>query len=289
MTKKKCPYCFEDIASEAVFCKHCRTDLDSKAPSPAPKKRSLLSKVITGACVFFFGIAMLSFALDQQSATRSAEVTEKAKQQAIAMQEYVTQNEPIDSRFVFDGTLHAKTIDVNLVEPAPAVDLLASGITFSSKSASDDYASIERVDTVASDEEVLVYQEVDGDETWSDYRFALIKFTNVEGEETVGWIDTKYLLPKDEYAVASTEYDNSPEGKICNKHPEWSYSDCTKVAADMIWIGMSIDMLKEERGLPNSANPSNYGSGTQWQWCWTYRSPMCFYDNDNDGLIDSYN
>jgi hypothetical protein len=78
-------------------------------------------------------------------------------------------------------------------------------------------------------------------------------------------------------------------GRIQLKHPAWSREDCEKIANRMIWIGMSLDMLKYERGLPNHANPSNYGNGTQWQWCWDDYSPSCFYDENNDLLIDSYN
>lgn len=79
-------------------------------------------------------------------------------------------------------------------------------------------------------------------------------------------------------------------GKIYKKHPEWSKDDCKKLSEGRIWIGMDIQMLKYKRGLPNYANPSNYGGGvTQWQWCWSDWTPSCFYDNDGDNKIDSYN
>lgn len=78
-------------------------------------------------------------------------------------------------------------------------------------------------------------------------------------------------------------------GKIWKRHPEWSKEDCERIADGYYWVGMTIDMVKYQRGLPNSANPSNYGNGTQWQWCWFDYSPSCFYDDDNDGIIDSYN
>lgn len=83
-------------------------------------------------------------------------------------------------------------------------------------------------------------------------------------------------------------WEQSKAGKICTKHPEWSKEDCQKLADNKIWIGMTIDMLKYQRGLPNSSNPSNYGSGTKWQWCWYDYTPSCFYGSD-DGVIDSYN
>ncbi len=77
--------------------------------------------------------------------------------------------------------------------------------------------------------------------------------------------------------------------KIHKKHPEWSIEDCKNIANNRIWIGMTYDMLRTQRGLPNSANPSNYGNGTRWQWCWHDYTPSCFYDDNDDGVIDSYN
>ena len=83
-------------------------------------------------------------------------------------------------------------------------------------------------------------------------------------------------------------YYRTPAGKICKAHPEWSKTDCEKLANGKIWIGMSYSMLKYDMGLPDSANPSNYGSGTRWQWCWHDYNPSCFYGGD-DGIITSYN
>ncbi|MBS7230766.1 hypothetical protein KHA90_07000 [Flavobacterium psychroterrae] len=77
-------------------------------------------------------------------------------------------------------------------------------------------------------------------------------------------------------------------GKLQIKHPIWSKEDCEKIVNNKIWIGMSIDMLQYMNGKPNSANPSNYGNGTEWQWCWDDISPSCFYGGD-DGIITSYN
>jgi hypothetical protein len=83
-------------------------------------------------------------------------------------------------------------------------------------------------------------------------------------------------------------YDRSPEGKCLNNHPGWTADDCDRVANNRIWIGMSLDMIKAERGSPSSATPSNYGSGVQWQWCWYDYTPMCFYGGE-EGIITSYN
>lgn len=236
-----------------------------------------------------FALLVFSAILDQQGDELSRKATESAQQKIADLKKYVAEHEPVETRYIFDDVLHTQTINANPIEAAPAFDLVAEGVTWGDQNAADDYKSVKRVISVASGQEVSFYEEIDSIDTISDDRFSLIAFTNTTGEENIGWIASKYLFTKADYTTASNKYYSSPEGKICKKHPDWSYTDCTKVAAEMVWIGMSLDMLKEERGIPNSANPSNYGSGTQWQWCWTYRTPSCFYDNDNDGLIDSYN
>jgi hypothetical protein len=85
-------------------------------------------------------------------------------------------------------------------------------------------------------------------------------------------------------------YAKSPAGKICNKHPEWTKDDCESIAKHEVWIGMTLDMLKAQRGLPDNVNKSNYGSGIRYQWCWTNNdySSECFYGGA-DGIITSYN
>ena len=84
-------------------------------------------------------------------------------------------------------------------------------------------------------------------------------------------------------------WNNSKAGRLCKKHPTWSKEDCKNIAENRYWIGMEYDMLVAERGRPNSINPSNYGNGTRYQYCWFNHRPMCFYDNNNDDILDSYN
>lgn len=86
---------------------------------------------------------------------------------------------------------------------------------------------------------------------------------------------------------------NSKAGKywkICQKNnASVSREDCIKASEGKIWIGMNYWLLVAMRGRPNSINPSNYGYGTHYQYCWWDYSPSCFYDDDNDDLMDSYN
>lgn len=125
-----------------------------------------------------------------------------------------------------------------------------------------------------------------------------LSFNNIENNIDTGYakIDSMLTpepiedsLSKSERLAEEAAFMKTKAGRIYKKHPEWSKYDCERLADNSIWIGMDIDMLKYKRGLPNSANPSNYGSVTQWQWCWSDYTPSCFYDNDGDGKIDSYN
>lgn len=85
------------------------------------------------------------------------------------------------------------------------------------------------------------------------------------------------------------EYQKTPAGKLCTKHPTWTREECSDVVAGKYWVGMQAEMLTYKRGNPNHVNPSNYGNGERYQYCWTGWSPSCFYDNNGDGVIDSYN
>ena len=102
--------------------------------------------------------------------------------------------------------------------------------------------------------------------------------------------EAKIRAEEERKAKELAEWEKTKAGQICKAHYGWSKTDCERVADGKIWVGMSYDMLVKVYGKkPNSANPSNYGSGTEWQWCWYNYTPSCFYDNNDDGLIDAYN
>ncbi|MDB5204410.1 MAG: uncharacterized protein JWP09_438 [Candidatus Taylorbacteria bacterium] len=78
-------------------------------------------------------------------------------------------------------------------------------------------------------------------------------------------------------------------GQLCAKHPDWSKEDCDSLASNKIKLGMTYDMLVYLRGKADHVNPSNYGNGTMYQYCWDDYTPDCFYDKDGDGTVDAYN
>lgn len=84
-------------------------------------------------------------------------------------------------------------------------------------------------------------------------------------------------------------WQKTPAGKLCAKHPGWQREDCDNLITKNVWIGMSVSMLDYLRGAPDRNNVSNYGRGNRHQYCWDGYNPSCFYDNNDDGIIDSYN
>lgn len=101
---------------------------------------------------------------------------------------------------------------------------------------------------------------------------------------------------KKEQAQADIQKKSDPEwrktkaGQLCIKYLLWSADECEGVAGQKIWVGMSYEMLVESFGRePDSTKPSDYGNGTRVQWCYHTSPIMCFYDNNSDKIIDSYN
>lgn len=95
-------------------------------------------------------------------------------------------------------------------------------------------------------------------------------------------------IVKNNEIAEQKKWEKSRAGRIQKKHPEWSKEDCIGIANNKIWIGMDIRMVICERGNPNDINPSDYGYGRKYQWCWDDYQPSCFYGGE-DGIVTSYN
>lgn len=94
---------------------------------------------------------------------------------------------------------------------------------------------------------------------------------------------------KEKELAEQRTYEKTKAWRICKANPTWTREDCDLLANNKIWIWMSYDMLVYTHWKPNSANPSNYWVWTQWQWCWYDYTPSCYYDTNDDGLVESYN
>ena len=89
-------------------------------------------------------------------------------------------------------------------------------------------------------------------------------------------------------AANQKAFEKTPIGRMQKLHPTWTTQECQDLLDRKIWIGMTLDMLKYNRGIPNTVNVSNYGDGNQYQWCWDDFTPSCFYGGV-DGVVTSYN
>jgi RNA polymerase subunit RPABC4/transcription elongation factor Spt4 len=110
----------------------------------------------------------------------------------------------------------------------------------------------------------------------------------------VGSIVTAEKPEKAAEPVLSAEqlaaWQKTPGGKICAAHPDWKHEDCDEIAKGAVWVGMTYDQLVlSYKGKPDDANPSSNGGNIHYQYCWRDKNPSCFYDNNEDGIIDAIN
>lgn len=110
---------------------------------------------------------------------------------------------------------------------------------------------------------------------------AAVHLTDSIGHE----LETRASILND---ARKAEWFKSKAGRIQKKHPEWTDEECIRISQNKVWVGMTLDMLKCERGLPNRVNPSDYGNGIQYQWVWEDYTPSCFYGGE-DGVVTAYN
>jgi hypothetical protein len=90
--------------------------------------------------------------------------------------------------------------------------------------------------------------------------------------------------------ASSTEaWVKTPAGQLCAKHETWDRNDCELVLKNKINIGMHVSAVVYMRGNPDTKNVSNSGSGNDYQYCWSGYTPSCFYDHNNDGIVDAFN
>jgi len=141
----------------------------------------------------------------------------------------------------------------------------------------------------------LIYKEIKDPELklkfaneLNDYSIRLKTKSEELSRELTTVDDLNLKVTEAKEKKANVEWYKSTAGKIQKKHPEWSREDCKSLADRKIWIGMTYEMLVHQRGKPNIVNPSNYGSGIHYQFCWDDYSPSCFY-SEEDKIITSYN
>jgi len=313
---KQCPYCAEEVQEAAIVCKHCKRSL-STAPSPVvnpnvqttgtdwlnifkwigiviliimaiplwfisiptligwylfKKKKNKFSKrtnilITVGAFVIF----IVLFSVNEHS-NKPPEITiiEPQEQSSVQAESVIVKGtvNPVDSTISVNGIIIPMdngnfTYELALNDESNTVNFIA---------AREDKTT-EKTFVV---NRVFTPEEIAAREAKKQAELEAQKKAQAEAEAK---------------AVAEqAAYDRSKAGQLCKQHIDWTKEDCQRAADRKIWVAMTYDMLiASYGGKPRSANPSNYGGKTQWQWCFDTLSPSCFYDNNDDGIIDSYN
>lgn len=78
-------------------------------------------------------------------------------------------------------------------------------------------------------------------------------------------------------------YDNSPAGRICKKHPDWTKSVCETLSKGKVRVGMTKEQARIGWGNPDDINKTITTYGTSEQWVYGYSSYLYF----DDGILTS--
>lgn len=315
---KKCTFCAEEVRDEAIKCKHCRSELsvslnskkDGETKSQTKKDNDsekssfnplvLLLKFLMLIVILFTWFVSIPI-LALWYVWKKTSWSKRTKQIATAViglfavvslvvisykppMPVITATDPIE-----EITSESSIVHINGTYSPTSAKFEATSGTGTVHLKNDRTFTFDG--HLEGGENTFIFEL--SNETGKDT--ALVKVTRPLTEEEESQkqaeLEAQKQIEEEKKAKALAEqkaWEQSKAGQICTAHPEWSETDCKKLADNKIWIGMSFEILKYKRGLPNSANPSNYGSGTEWQWCWHDYTPSCFY-GDDDGIIDSYN
>lgn len=321
---KKCPYCGEEILEGAIKCKHCKSGLPEEkvvsrgSVSILNELRVIMSnKVVRTLGKIFLGLFALSTwyisvpiivpilifkktKLSQKNKIISALISFVVLGTIGGLFLYSANRKPIVTITEPQNNLSIQANKITIkgiVEPSGAelkignqlVSVNDGNFSYDVPLPNENNSIFITVRNGSSAENVsLIVKRIFTDEE----KLAIEnKKKDDEAKKTaLAEQAKKDKLAQDAKSLADKKaYEATKAGQICKNHPDWTRSDCQDLADKKIWVGMTYDMLIFQRGKPNSINPSNYGGETRYQYCWHSNTPSCFYDNNNDDIMDAFN
>jgi hypothetical protein len=79
-------------------------------------------------------------------------------------------------------------------------------------------------------------------------------------------------------AAELAEWQKTPAGELCAKHPDWKRPACDAIVEKQVAIGMSKEQAIAAWGKPKDTNTTSTAGGTREQWVYGLGTYIYFTD-----------